>query len=42
MNTLTFIREIPSDKITDQMVKDYENRGFVLKWLDDSLEIWAN
>jgi len=37
----TFIREIPLDKLTDAMLKDYELRGFEIVWLVDSVEIWA-
>jgi hypothetical protein len=39
--TPTFIREIPADKLTDKMIRDYEDREFVLKYLDDSVEVWA-
>lgn len=38
---LTFIREVAADKLTDKMVKDYEDRGFILKYTDDSVEVWA-
>ena len=37
----TFIREISLDKITDKLVKEYEDKGFILRWKDDSLEIWC-
>lgn len=39
--TLTFIREISADRLTDKMVKEYEERGFILKYKDDSVEVWA-
>ncbi len=37
----TFIREVPVDKLTDKMIKDYEDRGFELVYKDDSVEVWA-
>ncbi len=38
---LTFIREIPADRITDAVLADYEKRGFILVWKEDSVEIWC-
>lgn len=37
----TFIREVPIERITDAMVKDYEARGFEIVWKEDSIEVWA-
>ncbi len=38
----TFIREIPIEKLTDAIIKDYEARGFEIVYKEDSVEIWAN
>lgn len=38
----TFIREIPSEKLTDAMIADYEARGFELVYKQDSVEVWAS
>ena len=38
---MIFIREIPAEKITDEQIKYYEERGFKLVWKEDSVEIWA-
>ncbi len=37
----TFIREISLEKITDKLIKDYEDKGFILKWKEDSVEVWC-
>lgn len=37
----TFIREIPFERMTDKIAQDYEQRGFKLKYTDDSVEVWA-
>lgn len=38
---MTFIREIPTERITDAIIKDYEARGFTIIWKEDSVEIWV-
>lgn len=38
----TFIREISIEKLTQEMVDDYTNRGFEIVYKDDSVEVWAN
>lgn len=37
----TFIREIPIDKMTDEILKYYEEKGFTVEYTDDSVVIWA-
>jgi len=37
----TFIREISLERLTDAMLKDYEDRGFEIVWKEESVEIWA-
>lgn len=34
-----FLREIPVDRITDAIVKEYEDKGCVIVYKDDSIEI---
>ncbi len=37
----TFIREIPVNKITDELVQEYEAKGYKIVYKTDSIEIWA-
>lgn len=37
----TFIREIPADKLTQEIIDDYIKRGFELVYKEDSVEVWA-
>jgi hypothetical protein len=39
---MSFIREIPVKNITDVVVNELTNFGFVLIWKEDSIEVWAN
>jgi hypothetical protein len=39
---MKFVREISLDFITDKVVNDLTNFGFVLVWKDSSLEVWAD
>lgn len=36
-----FIREIPESKITDEVIKQYEEKGCVVVYKTDSIEIWG-
>jgi len=38
---MTFIREIPIDKVTDKIYLELHNFGFVLVWREESIEVWA-
>lgn len=38
---MSFIREIPVDKITDKSINDLEQFGFTLVWKEDSVEVWC-
>lgn len=39
--SLVFIREIPENKITDEILKQYEGKGFKIVYTNDSVEIWG-
>lgn len=39
---MKFVREISLDFITDKVVNDLSNYGFILIWKRDSLEVWAD
>jgi hypothetical protein len=41
-NNMTFIREIPIDKVTDKVYIELSNFGFVLVWREESIEVWAD
>lgn len=38
---MTFIREIPADKLTQEQIDYFEKQGYILKYMVDSVEIWA-
>ena len=38
----TFIREIPINKLTDEILNDYIKRGFEIVWKEESIEVWAS
>ena len=38
---MTFLREIPIQNITDTVVNNLTNFGFVLVWKEASIEVWA-
>lgn len=38
---MTFIREIPEAKVTDNLVLELEQFGFTLVYTGDSIEVWA-
>lgn len=35
-----FVMEIPEDKITNELLTDYDSKGCTIKWKEDSVEIW--
>lgn len=37
---MKFVREVPTDKITNEML-NLEQDGFTFIWRNDSLEIWV-
>lgn len=39
---MVFLREIPIEKLTDQVMATYEHGQFVLKWKEDSVEVWVD
>jgi len=39
---MKFLREIPIERLTDIIVNDLTNYGFVLVWKESSIEIWAD
>ena len=39
---MQFLREIPAENLTDEKLAALEKVGYVLKWKDDSVEVWAN
>ena len=39
---MSFIREIPADKISDKVILGLEQFGFTLVWKEDSVEVWAD
>lgn len=41
MTFRAFIREIPIGKLTDNIYNDYETRGYIIIWKDESIEIWV-
>lgn len=38
---MSFVREIPMEKINDKNINDLEQFGFTLVWKEDSVEVWA-
>lgn len=38
---MVFIREIPEEKITQQIVDNLDQFGFTLVYTQDSIEVWA-
>lgn len=38
---MRFLREIPEDHLTQQLLNDLEQQGYILKWTSDSIEVWA-
>lgn len=39
---MQFLREIPSANLTDEKLAALEKAGYIIKWLEDSVEVWAN
>jgi hypothetical protein len=39
---MKFVREIPTANITDKLVLELTNFGFVLVWKEDSIEVYAD
>jgi hypothetical protein len=39
---MTFVREIPKDKITPTQIEDLKATGFVLIDKEESVEVWAD
>ncbi len=38
---LVFIREIPEDKITDEVINQYSAKGCTIVYKTDSIEVWG-
>lgn len=39
---MTFIREVPLEKVVQAMVNDLEQEGFTLIYKESTIEIWAD
>lgn len=39
---MKFVREIPIDKLTDADYNKIVAMGFIIKWKDASIEVWAD